>query len=92
MKKTQTIECKAWNPEGELALHLVYRFETFSDRLAEVEEKAGSDEDLPFFFGIDSNSIASRFVPSAEAAGWTAEVRVEGGPLKSAYAGEDLQP
>ncbi len=88
---TQTIECKAWNPDGELGLHIVYRFSMFRDRLAGMDELVGSGEVLPFFFGQDADSIARRFVPSAEAVGWTAEVKVDGGPLPSKYGDGDLE-
>ncbi len=88
--ETQTIECKAWNPDGELGLHIVYRFSMFRDRLASLDEWVGGDEHLPFHYGQDADSIARRFVPAAEAIGWTAEVKVEGGPLPSKYGDGDL--
>ena len=85
---TQILDCKAWNNQGDLALHLVYHFSTFRDRLDRVDERVGSDEALPFHFGQDADSIAERFVPAAEAIGWTASIKVEGGPLPSKWAGE----
>jgi len=91
MKKgeTQTIECKAWNPEGELALHLIYHFETFSDRMTEVEELVGTKRHAPFLIGMEARAIEKNFVRNAEAAGWTAEIEVTGGPLPGKFDGED---
>lgn len=91
MKKpeTQSIECKAWTPEGELALHLIYHFETFSDRRTKTEELVGTDMHVPFSFGVDAISIEKQFVPNAEAAGYTAEITVTGGPFRSKFDGED---
>lgn len=87
---TQRIEAKAWNPAGDLALHLVYHFSEFQERLLRVEEIAGSDQDRPFHYGMGAASIAARFVPEAEAAGWTAEIAVEGDSLPSKHEGEDM--
>lgn len=90
-KPTLTIECKAWNESGELGLHLIFHFSEFRDRLASIDERSGSWNDAPFHFGEDADSIAARFVPAAEASGWTAEITVEGTALPSKYDGETLE-
>jgi hypothetical protein len=91
MKNNQTITVKAWDPQGDLALHLVFHFSAFRDRLARIEEKVGTWEDRPFHFGTDADSIADRFAPAAEAAGWRAEVEVEGDRLPSKREGDLLE-
>lgn len=80
---TQTITAKAWNPEGELALHIIYTFRKFRDKAAEIQEIVGSDERLPFLCGWDADSIIKHWVYSAEEIGWTAEIEVEGDELPS---------
>lgn len=89
--KSQIITVKAWDTTGDLAFHLVFHFSTFRDRLARVEEKVGTWEDRPFYFGQDADSIADRFAPAAEAIGWRAEVVVEGNRLPSKREGDLME-
>lgn len=89
--KNQTITAKAWNPAGDLAFHLVFHFNTFRDRLDRIEEKVGTWDDRPFYFGQDADSIADRFVSAGEAAGWRAEISIEGDRLPSKREGDLLE-
>lgn len=86
---TQTIIVKAWNPQGKLAVHHIYVFTKFREAMPDITIVVG-DRYAPFKYGLTASSIVRRFVPAAEAIGWTAAISVEGDDLPSKHSDGDL--